>query len=111
MIRKDARADAHADNQIAAIDRQGFLEGLYDSQSGPPDVLQIGGASDHYRKFIPAQSRCEPQLPGGLFQAFCKIDQHSVAKGVAHPVVEILEVVDVEEKYAHQTSFGACPGD
>src|SRR3984957_11482561 len=111
MIGKDARADTDADNQIAPINRQGRLERLDDREPRPPDVLQIGGVSDDDCKFIAAQARREADFPCRVLQAMRKTDQDTVAKGVSHAVIQILEIIDIEEKYADQTALSSRPNN
>ena len=62
----------------------------------------------HDREFVAPQARGEPETLRGLLETLSDADEHAVAEGVAHAVVEILEVVEVDEEHGDPGAALPC---
>src|ERR1700677_2455 len=65
----------------------------------------------HDRELIAPQARGEPETLGGFLEALSDADEHAVAESVAHAVVEILEVVEVDEEHGDAAAARSRPLD
>ena len=111
VVRVEARSDAHAHGDAAPLDAERPFESADDAMSGQERRLRRIDLLVHDREFIAPQARGETESLGGLLQALSDADEHAVAEGVAHAVVEILEVVEIDEEYGDAAAARARPLD
>jgi hypothetical protein len=76
------------------------LKRAYQRAAGARNLFHTAGALLDDRKFVAAQTSGEPTELGRLAQALCDTLQHEIAEGVTHAVIDVLEIVEVEEKYS-----------
>ena len=98
--REQARTEAEAHQELAPVDDERLLEALHQPVRGALDVCGRLHPLDDDGELVAAEARAEADLPHHRAQALGNRLQHAVAEHVAHAVVDVLEVVEVEEEHA-----------
>ena len=98
MMREDACPHAGANHHLATVYEQRPLEYLDELVTGCRRRFFGCCILVDHREFIATQTAGEPKGLSGMFQALRDARQHLIAKSVSHAVVEILEVIDIDEK-------------
>ncbi len=102
MIRIHTGAYADADKQLTAFDEHGSLECAHELATDPGDVCNSGRCRVYDGEFVPSEAGGEASGSTRRFpQAVRNALQHEIAKRVTHAVVDILEVVQIEEKHRY----------
>src|SRR5450755_4322282 len=107
MFRIDARPDTHADNKLAAIDRQRLLKGLNNTHPGRLDVFAALSTGENDGEFVATQPRSKTERLDCRLQTFRKTHQDTIAKGVPHAIVDVLEIVNIKKVHPYLRSCRA----
>ena len=111
MLWVDARPDAHADDKISTIDRQRFLKRLNDARSRRPYSFATPRVLENHGKFVPAQPGGETKTQGCLLKTSREAHENAIAKGMAHAIVDVFKIVDVEKEHCDLFALRLCPLD
>src|ERR1700683_200620 len=104
MVRIDARPDAHADNKLATIDGQWLLKSLNNTHPGRLDVFAALSTGENDGKFVATQPCSKTERLDCRLQTFRKTHQDTIAKGVPHAVVDVLEIVNIKKEHPYLRS-------
>ncbi len=92
----------HTHHQLPTVHHQRGAECRDDALAQRADIFDAAGVFPDHGELIPAEPRRKPALTHHSFEAFAHGHQHAVAERVPHPIVDVLEVVDVQKHDAHQ---------
>ncbi len=101
LRRREGDADARGDPQVAAEERERFLQRRDDAPRDLDHRVLAGQVLEQHREFIAAEARDRVAAPRALDQALGARAQHAIAFAVAEAVVDGLEVVEVDEQHRH----------
>jgi hypothetical protein len=95
-------ADAGADHDVGSgLEVHGRPERGEDADTDPDEVVLRRGVVAEHHELVAADPRDEVARPYDLGEAIRRRHQQRIAGGVAQPVVDDLEAVQVEEQHAH----------
>ncbi len=107
----DRDADARADDHLMTVDLVGFAHHVDDAACQHARIRDIRNGRLQNGEFVAAHARDGVGLAHQLAQALADGFEQLVACGMAHRVVDVLEVVEIEEMGRHHLSaLGARQG-
>ena len=104
-------ADAGADGDFGAVELHGLLHRFQHAFRHAHAVRRLAHLVDQYREFVATQARDRVASPRGVQQASADLEQQLVAGGMAHRVVDGLEVVEVQEEHGHAARRNGAPAE
>ena len=97
VLRVQRHANAAANRETHAVDLERAGQRLEDALRAGLGTVRVG-LLEEYHELITAEPAQGVDIAQALLYAIGHFDQHTVAKGVAHRIVDVLEPVQVQEE-------------
>ncbi|MGY4502613.1 hypothetical protein ACVWYH_006570 [Bradyrhizobium sp. GM24.11] len=91
--------DAGGADELAAFDQERFGEGRDETLGDFERIFRSCQIGHHQRELVAADTRDMLSRAGAALQAACDLDQDFVAGGMAEPVIDLLEAIEVEQQH------------
>src|ERR1700677_3349185 len=99
MIGIHARAHADADHQVSTINRHRFLKGVHQLPADCSNAFHVLYTVEHDGELVAAETRREATGTCPCSQPLRNRTQHAVAESMTEAIVDVLEIVEIHEKY------------
>ena len=98
VVGEDAHAERRRDAPLRFADTGvGLAQRVDDLHHHALDADHVLHALEHDEEFVAAEARHEVARPHVAAQALCDLHQERIARGMAVPVVDLLEAVEIHE--------------